>query len=242
MDLFWRRSRLGLFGASAITLLAVSSPSHAQLGTCTTIDGPCSSFLEQQISYALQGVQELHEAETALQEDINTFKLPLTLFQDASGDIANLVGTVKQADLLIGNTGQFIANLSASSYPTGSFSTVAAGEAEIVKEQNAIALAIKQLGTAIDVENPLLAPRATILAALNNQSLSAQGRLQALQSAQAVGATTGQQLQSMTNILMAIAQGQHATMLSQADRRAMEDKALDIGSQYTDDTQNGAGF
>ena len=90
MDLFWRRNRLGLLAASAIALLAAPEPNQGQLfgGTCTTIDGPCSSFIEQQISYALQGIQELHEAETALQEDINTLKLPGQLFKDASADIS----------------------------------------------------------------------------------------------------------------------------------------------------------
>ena len=241
MDLFWRRSRLGLLAASAIALLAAPEPSQAQLfgGTCTTIDGPCSSFIEQQISYVLQGIQELHEAETALQEDINTLKLPGQLFQDASADISQILGIAKNADLLIGNTGQFITNLGGSSYPIGPLNNPMA---EIVKEQNAISNAIKQLGSVLDVENPNIANKATILAALTGENMTDDGRLKALQDANQVAATTGQQLQSLETILLAMAQGQHATMLSQADRQALEDKALDVMSQYTADQPTGPGF
>lgn len=229
--------RFLLSTVAAIALL-YGSPADAQ-AVCTTTDGPCASFPEQLIQYAEQAQQLIQETTTAEQEVINTIKLPQTLFQDASGEIAQIAGLAKQADLLVGNTGQFITNLGASSYPVGPLNNPMA---EIVKEQNAISLAIKQLGSVIDVENPLLAPRATILAAMNNQSLTAGGRLQALQSAQSVGATTGQQLHSLETILLSMAQGQHATMLSQSDRRAMEDKALDVLSQYTADQPNDPGF
>jgi hypothetical protein len=222
-----------------VVALVSVSPARAQLATCGTPPGPCASWLEQTIQYAEQAQQLIQETTTAEQEVVNTLKLPGTLFQDASGEVAQITGLAREADLLVGNTGQFIANLGASSYPIGPLNNPMA---EVVKEQNAISLAIKQLGSVIDVENPLLAPRAAILAAMNSQSLTAAGRLQALQSAQGVGATTGQQLHSLETILLSMAQGQHATMLSKADRDAMDDKALDVLSQYTVDQPNDPGF
>ena len=54
------------------------------------------------------------------------------------------------------------------------------------------------------------------------------GSPEALQAAQGVGATTGQQLQSLETIQLAMAQAQGAHILADADRRAMEDKALDF--------------
>jgi type IV secretion system protein TrbJ len=241
VNLFWRRNDCMARCLCAVVALVSASPARAQITAagCGSPPGPCASWLEQTIQYAEQAAQLIQETTTAEQEVVNTIKLPETLFQDASSEIAQITGLAKQADLLVGNTGQFITNLGASSYPTGPLNNPMA---EIVKEQNAISNAIKQLGSVIDVENPLLAPRATILAAMNNQSLTAAGRLQALQAAQGVGATTGQQLHSLETILLSMAQGQHATMLSQADRQALEDKALDVMSQYTVDQPNDPGF
>jgi P-type conjugative transfer protein TrbJ len=234
---FWRLNKTLLAGTATIGLLIVAPHrGEAQaVVTCTN----CSTIAQQLLGYARQLLQLDQEITTATQEVTNTLKLPETLFNDATSDIRQITSLASQANLLIGNTGQFIANLGASSYPTGILNNPMA---EIVKEQNAISNAIQALGNVLNVENPNLGNNAAILAALNNQSMTSAGRMQALQAAQGVGATTGQQLQSLETILLSMAQGQHATMLSDADRRAMEDKALDVLSQYTPDQPNDPGF
>src|SRR5215471_7728615 len=89
---------------------------------CVTFDliagvAPCGSWIEQQISYVLQGIQEAHELETMIDEDLNTLKLPATLFQDATQEIANITAIAHEADLLGGHTGDFITKLGADVYP-----------------------------------------------------------------------------------------------------------------------------
>lgn len=222
-------------GVAAIGLLAASpQPAWPQAAvTCVN----CSTIAEQLLQYAQQLNQLAQEVQTAqntlnfyINAVTNTLKLPQTLFQDASADIARITSIASTASLTIGNTGNFINNLAASSYPTGILNNPMQ---EIVNEQNAIANAVKALGNVLNIENPQLGNNASILAALNNQSMTAAGRMQALQAAQGVGATTGQQLQSLETIVLAMAQAAHATGLAQADRRAMEDKALDLLSQFT---------
>lgn len=136
----------------------------------------------------LQGLQYVQEVTTAEQEVVNTIRLPETLFNDATGDIRQMTGIAATASLTAGNTGNFINNLAASSYPTGILNEPMA---QIVAEQNAISNAVKALGNVLNLQNPALGNNAAVLAALNNQSMTATGRLQALQSAQGSGATTG---------------------------------------------------
>jgi type IV secretion system protein TrbJ len=221
--------------AAAVPVLCIACasprPAHAQAAvTCVN----CSTIVEQLLQYAQQLNQLAQETATEIntlniltQEIINTEKLPETLVQDATADIRQITGIASAASLTIGNTGNFIANLGASSYPAGILNNPMQ---EIVNEQNAISNAVKALGNVLNVENPNLGNNASILVALNNQSMTSAGRMQALQAAQGVGMTTGQQLQSLETVVLAMAQAAHATGLAQADRRAMEDKQMDLWS------------
>jgi hypothetical protein len=201
--------------------------------------GPCASWQQQIWDYARQALQLEQETISAVQEVQNTVRLPIVYFQDAAGQISQILDIARQADLLVGNTGQFIANLSAGSYPIDPLNNPMA---EIVKEQNAVALAIQSLGNVISVENPHIASQATIVAAINDQNMTADGRLKALQASGQLAATTGQQLHGMETILLGMAQGQHATMLADQDRLAMQYKALDVMSTYKNDIPTGLGF
>lgn len=216
--------------ASAIALGC--APSHAQFfggagGLCTVLDplfgiSPCSGLSSQLLQYARQALQLEQETKTAIQEVVNTLALPGQTFADATGEIQRIVMLAKQADLLLGNTGEFIGNLNAGYYPLPENAMT-----QLVKEQNAIGNAIQQLGNVIGVVNPQLADRATILSAIQNESLGAAGRMQALQDANQLAATTGQDLHSLVALTVGMAQGQHATMLADRDRTAMEDAMMD---------------
>ncbi len=232
--------------AGGATIALGCAPAQAQLfgGLCTVIDplfgvSPCSGLSSQLLQYARQLEQLKQEVTTAIQEVVNTVALPSQTFQDASGEISQILNIARKADLLGGNTGQFITNLSAGSYPIGPLNNPMA---EIVKEQNAVALATKQLGSLIAVENPHIASQAAIVAAINDQNMTADGRLKALQASGQLAATSGQQLHGMETILLGMAQGQHATMLADQDRLAMQYKALDVMSTYTTDIPPGTGF
>lgn len=208
--------------AAAAIIFAFPGPAQAQVGgNCTTALGlPCSSLPQQILDYARQALQLEQETTTAIKEVVNTVQLPATLFQDGTNEIANITAIAKQADLLINQTGEFIGNLGDDeNYPLPD-----EPHHQIMKEQNAISNAIGQLGNIIGVANPLMAPRSAILAALNDQSMTADGRLKALQSAQGVGATTGQQLHELETILLGMAQGQHAELLAKHDQHAMSDQ------------------
>jgi P-type conjugative transfer protein TrbJ len=231
--------------AIAATIVLGSAPSHAQFASLCFVNDPllgimpCDSVGVQLLQYARQALQLEQETKTAIQEAVNTIALPGQIFQDATGEIQQIIGISKQADLLLGNTGQFIGNLNASSYPIGPLNNPMA---EIVKEQNAIANAIRGLGQVIGVVNPQLASRATLLSAIQSESLGAAGRMQALQDANQLAATTGQDLHSLVALTVGMAQGQQATMLADQDRRAMQYKALDVMSTYTNDIPTGPGF
>jgi type IV secretion system protein TrbJ len=227
-----RKILLASSAALALLTAPLATAQAQAVVTCTN----CSTFAEQALQYlvqgyqyVLQGLQYVQEVTTAEQEVVNTIRLPETLFNDATGDIRQMTGIAATASLTAGNTGNFINNLAASSYPTGILNEPMA---QIVAEQNAISNAVKALGNVLNLQNPTLGNNAAVLAALNNQSMTATGRLQALQSAQGSGATTGQQLQSLQTTQLAMAQGQAATMLAEHDRLAMNDKALDILSQF----------
>lgn len=233
-----------IFTMLRTTLIAVTAtivlgcpPSHAQFlgggGLCNVLDplfgiSPCSGLSSQLLQYARQALQLEQETTTAIQEVVNTLSLPGQIFQDAAGEIQQIVGIAKQADLLLGNTGQLIGNLNAGYYPLPDNPMT-----QLIMEQNAIGNAIQQLGNVIGVVNPQLASRATLLAAIQSESLGSVGRMQALQDANQLAATTGQDLHSLVALTVGMAQGQHAAMLADRDRTAMEDAAMDQFSQFT---------
>lgn len=234
MSLRWRRNKL-LSAVAVVALMAAPSGPAAAQAAVTCVN--CSTIAEQLFQYAQQLNQLAQEVQTAqntlnfyINAIQNTINLPNTLFRDASADIARITGIASTASLTIGNTGNFINNLGASSYPTGILNEPMQ---EIVAEQNAISNALKALGNVLNIENPNLSNNASILAALTGQTMTAAGRMQALQGANQVAATTGQQLQSLETILLAMAQGQGAKLLAESDRRAMEDKALDLLSGFS---------
>jgi P-type conjugative transfer protein TrbJ len=226
--------RTALVAAATIVALGCS-PVHAQFATlCQVIDplfgiSPCSGLSSQLLQYARQAEQLEKEATTAIQEVVNTIALPGQIFQDATAPIQQIIGIAKRADLLLGNTGQFIGNLKAGYYPLPSNAMT-----QLVMEQNAIGNAIESLGHVIGVVNPQLASRATLLAAIQSESLGAAGRMQALQDANQLAATTGQDLHSLVALTVGMAQGQHASMLSDHDKKAMSDAWADkMATAYT---------
>lgn len=213
-----------LFAAIIAFAVLSTAPAYAQFGNCTTQLGPCASLPQQLLDYARQAEQLIQETTTAEQEIINTLKVPGQLFRDASGDITHMLDIAASANLLFGNTFSFINNL----HQPGLFPAAITADPlkELVRQENAVSDAVHALGNAINVDNPLIADRTTIFAALSAQNMTDAGRLQALQQANQVGATTGQQLQSLETILLAMAQGQHTQIVAARDREAMQDESL----------------
>jgi P-type conjugative transfer protein TrbJ len=224
------KARMLILAAGGVVAMICAGESQAQLfgGNCVTVLGSCSSELTTALQYARQALQLEREVITAEQEIANTIALPGQVYQGAEGMIQQVVSIAQRADLLLGNTGRFIGNLNASAYPLP-----ANAMDQIVAHQNAIGNAIEQLGRVIGVVNPQLAPRATLLSAIQSQSFTAQGRLQALQSANQLAATTGQDMHSLVTLTTAMAQSQQAATLAEHDRKAMEDaKMNDFSTNY----------
>lgn len=228
-----RALRVVLAAGVAAAWFTITAPPPALALAVVCVN--CSTIGQQLISYAKQIAQwetELNQLQQQIQlvdnAITNTANLPDQIFQDATSNIQHLTSIANGASLIAGNTETFISNLRASSYPLPGNPMQ-----EIVQEQNAISNALQSVGRVLNLQEPQLTNNAAILASLQSQSMSATGRMQALQLSNELAATTGQQLQSLQTTILAMAQTQGAVALSEADRRAMEDAAMDQFSTYT---------
>lgn len=212
---------------AAIMTVGLSAPAHAQIaGLCLTAKGdPCSGLIEQLAQYARQLLQLEQEIITAEQEVTNTLSLPGALFRDSTSSIRQITQIASQADLLVNNTGNFIKNLSAASYPLP-----VNGMQQLIAHQNAVANAIQALGMVVATESPRLEAASATLNSLQGETLGNAGRHQTLQDQAQIQAANAQQLHSLEAIKIAAAQAQHATLLADNDRRAMANQWGDLAA------------
>lgn len=216
--------RLTLAIVAGLCSTVLSTPSHAQLfggGLCAALDpvlgvGPCSTVGTQILQYVRQALQLTQEITTAEQEVINTINLPGELFSSATGTINQLVTLDRQMDLLANAPGAFIGNLSAARYPLP-----ANGMDQVIAEQNAIAIAVQQLGRVINTQLPTLNDASATLDALEREALGTSGRQQTLQDITQTAAAHAQQQHALQAVQIADYQAHHAIMLADQDRRAL---------------------
>jgi hypothetical protein len=225
---------------AALITVGMSASVHAQIANlCLTAKGdPCSGLIEQLAQYARQLLQLEREIVTAEQEVINTLALPGALFQDATASIRQITQIARQADLLVSNTGRFIQNLSAASYPLP-----VNGMQQLIVHQNAVANAIQALGMVVAAESPRLEAASATLNSLQEETLGNAGRHQTLQDQAQIQAANAQQLHSLEAIKIAATQAQHATLLADNDRRAMANQWGDLAATaYTPYPMTGQNF
>jgi hypothetical protein len=168
-----------LLAGVATAALLYGSHAEAQVGNCTTIDGPCSSFLEQQLSYLLQGLQKIDEDTTAFQEVAAQLPLVSNAFYDLTADVGALQGYIYTANMLVGLTGQIITNISSQGgYPVSGLNN---WHQQFTNESLAVGKAMNVCGQVINFLTDII-DDAKIMTSLVNQVIAAVGREKSLQT------------------------------------------------------------
>jgi hypothetical protein len=178
--------RLLLASTAVLGIFLCTQSSHAQT-LCNTVQGPCASL-------ATQTLQLNEETITTAREIISALTLSGTAFQDLTNDISQIQGIINTANMLVGNTGQILQNISVSSgYPLDNISN---WHQQFTNEANAVGLAMTACG---EVTNILqgIANDAQLLTSLVNQVMTVLGRQQSLQTISSQLSELGQSLEKI---------------------------------------------
>jgi P-type conjugative transfer protein TrbJ len=216
-----------LLAAAAGLALAAADPgflreAQAQMAvTCTN----CSQFTQQILVYARQLYQLQQEIQTAtntlnfyLNAVQNTASLPANAYQDITGVIANIQGIAQQASMLSGTTGTMIGNIGTpGGYPMVNANTYLT---QVEEETAAVANAMRQVGTLLNLQPSQLQNSSATLAALEAQAASSNSRNAILQALAGTTATTGQLVGTQLSTLSALMQAQLTAQTAAADREA----------------------
>ena len=222
-----RRNSLFLVAAVAASLAAPGPVAADMPVFCTN----CSTVF-QQLQDAFQRAQQLSTAINQLQTEVNTYQtmltsiasLPNNIWQSAQLTIQQITNIANTASLLSGNTGTMITNLrSANGYQ---FASLTNAPQQILAEQQAIGNSLSALGRVLSLQPAQLNSNAAVIAALQNQLQSAAGQKAAIQAAGSIAATTGQQLISLQGTMVTAVAATGNIAAAEADRRAVEDAAL----------------
>jgi P-type conjugative transfer protein TrbJ len=158
-----------------VAALALCGPACAQVGgLCTTATGPCASLPQQLLDYARQFDQLQQEIQTAEQEIINTLRLPGTVYRDLTGDIQQIQAIAQQANMLSGQMGLMVNNLSVSS--AGGYPIPGGANFNwhqwMSNEDAAVGLTMKTAAQVLNLQPGQLSADATTLSLLNQQALT----------------------------------------------------------------------
>jgi P-type conjugative transfer protein TrbJ len=210
-----------LLAGVAAAALCCGAPAVADMPVfCTN----CSQFTQQILGYARQLYQLQQEIQTAqntlnfwLNAAQNTVSLPGTVYQDLTGDIARIQGIAQQASMLSGATGTMITSLGPGGYPVASANTYLA---QVQFETGAVANAVRQVASLLNLQPAQLQNSSATLAALQSQAASSNSRNAILQALAGTTATTGQLVGTQLSTLSAVMQAQLTATTAAADREA----------------------
>jgi P-type conjugative transfer protein TrbJ len=219
-----------LFASVAAVSLLASVPARPQQAVlCVN----CSTITQQLLGYARQLYQLQQEIQT-VQNTFNTFlnltqnsvNLPGTIYRDLTADINRIESLANQATMLGGNTGAMIGNLGQSGgYPAA---LVQNWQQQLVAENNAIALAMQQMGAVLALQPGQLNNYAATLASLQAQGMSSGGWQQTLQTLNGVNATIGQAIIHQNSTVATALQGLATYETARADRDALQQMAAQM--------------
>jgi hypothetical protein len=216
--------------AGAVAFAIAPPASHAQVGVCTTVDGPCSSLADQLLQYTEQGLQLNQETITAVQEYTSALELGQTSFEDLTNDINQILGIVNTANMLVNQTGQIITNLSGGhGYPLGN---IANWHQQLSNESLAVGNAMKACGEATNLLQSV-ANDARLLTSLVNQIMAVFGRQQSLQTLGGQLSQLGQSLQKMESGAIACRQGGATYQAARQDWHYMIQSVSDQDNEIT---------
>ena len=212
--------KLLLAGVAAAALVATAPARGQQAVVCVN----CSTVAQQLLGYARQLYQLQQEITTAqatvnfwLNAAQNTVSLPGTVYRDLTGDIARIQGIAQQASMLSGATGTMITNLGPGGYPLANANTYLA---QVRFETGAVANAVRQVASLLNLQPAQLQNSSATLAALQSQAAISNSRNAILQALAGTTATTGQLLGTQLSTLSALMQAQLTATTAAADREA----------------------
>jgi conjugal transfer/entry exclusion protein len=183
---------------------------------------PCASLPQQLLDYARQFEQLQNEITTAEQEILNTIKLPGTIYRDLTGDIQQIQAIAQQANMLSGQMGTMINNLSVSA--AGGYPTTGPNfnwHQWMSNEDAAVGLTMKTAAQVLNLQPTMLSTHSSILAALNTQALGTGGRQATLQSLAGSLSTLGQGVQVQQSTIATALQALISYQTTERDQDAV---------------------
>jgi P-type conjugative transfer protein TrbJ len=223
--------RLTLAGiAAAAVMAALPCPAPAQLAVqCVN----CSTTWTQLLAYGKEVQQlatQVQSYATQLQQYANmvtnTVALPQEIWGNVQSDIMQVRNLSNAASLLSGNTGSIVTRLQSASAYANQVTSLGNISGQLTTWQQTIGNSVNTLGKALGLQSTQEQSDAALLAALQQHSQSAVGQMQAIQAGNELAHATATQLQEIEATLTATAQMQATGIAADADRRAVEDAAM----------------
>ena len=224
------RTTIAAAAIAAAGLLAAPLPARA-LGAdycvnCATEASQLESIGKQALQYALQLQQKALQLQQYEAQLRNMVALPQMVWAQAQSDIMQVQNLSNMSALLSGNAGGIISRLNA----VGSYTSQIANLGQISNQftiwQQTIGNNANSLGRVLGLQESQQQNNAALLAALEQQSQSAVGQMQAIQAGNEIAAQNAAQLQEMEATLQATSQAIETNTIVDGERQAMGDAAL----------------
>jgi P-type conjugative transfer protein TrbJ len=216
------------------TLTATVAAPRSGHGQATVFCANCSSMVQQLISNAKQ-VEQLAKEASQLQTQIrmytnmitNTTQLPMAVYASVQGDIAQVRSIANAGQLLAGNSGSILNRLNTA----GAYADEVSGmprnmTSQFNMWQTSLGNAGTTLGRTLGLQQQQEINYTATQAAIQAQSTSAIGQMQAIQAGNEMAALTNTQLQQIHTTLVAATQAAETDRAVSAERQALADAAL----------------
>lgn len=163
----------------------------------------------------------------------NTVALPYQVWNTAQSDIMQVRALSNAASVLSGNAGSMTARLSSAAGYANQAASLGNIAGQFTMWQQAIGNNVSTLGRTLGLQQSQQQTDAALIEQIQRQSDSATGQMQALQAGNALAGATANQLMQIQATLAATAQLQANGMVVDADRRALQDAAMQrfLGAQ-----------
>lgn len=214
------------FGVAAVTPRPAAA---AWPVTCTN----CSSLFNQLMEYAKQ----LDQYRTQLQSYMtqinqyknqiqNTVALPVHVWSDIQGDIAQIKALSDVSTLLSGNSGSILSRLDSATGYANRVAGLANMPTQILDWQRQFKTASESFANTLGLQQVQAGDTAALLRLLQSHSQGADGQMRALQAGNELAAAAVGQIMRVQATISATAQYQAQRDIVEADRTALRDAAM----------------
>lgn len=222
-------SRRSVLFGSVLAFGAAATPSPAWSLVCTN----CSSLIQQLIDYAKQLEQyrtQLQSYSTQLSQYRNmvqnTVSLPMQVWSDVQGDIAQIKALSDASSLLSGNSGDILSRLNSATGYANRVAGLANMPDQILGWQRSYKTAAEGFARTLGLQQNQAGDTAALLRRLQAHSEGADGQMRALQAGNELAAATVGQIMRVQATISATAQYQAQRDIVEADRTALRDAAM----------------